>query len=299
MKMKFFRTLVVLCLGFIVFSVPVTAQGIGTIEYEMRYGQEYFDARKYDMAIMYFENAIKKDPEHAAAHFLIGKSYIKLGKPEKARPFLEKAAQFDPDYGKEVEEMLAEIDGTTKKETVTTAKRTSTNAQTDEEIAEYEVGDAVEVSYAGQWNPGVIIKVEGRGESVRAEVDYTFQGDKRTAKFSYNALRRAAATLDSESKNAPKSTGGRLTLGEYGCSSKVRSGGQWIFTPRGSFRLQASGKYTQTSGGGSYKYDAETKEITFTGGFFGNSDAKGKVISSEQIDVEFDKNYWWTCALQK
>lgn len=298
MKMKIFRALIVLCLGFIVLNAPATAQGIGTIEYEMRYGREYFDARKYDMAIMYFENAVKKDPAHAEAHFLIGKSYFKLGKPEKARPFLEKAAQLDPVYAKEAEEMSAENGGPTKK-AAAAAKRTSGNALTGEEIAEYEVGDAVEVSYAGQWNPGVIIGVEGRGESIRAEVDYAFQGDKRTAKFSYNALRRAAATSNPESENAPKSTGGSLAVGEYGCSSKIWSGGQWAFTPRGSFRLQANGRYTQTSGGGNYKYDAQTKVITFTGGFFGNSGAKGKVIGSEQIDVEFDKNYWWTCALQK
>ena len=298
--MNIFLTLIFVCLGFIVFTaLPAEAQGIGTVEYEMKYGREYFDARKYDMAIMYFENAVKKDPEHAEAHFLIGKSYFKIGNMEKARAFLEKAARLDSTYGKQSEEMLSEISGATKKETPATAKRASGEDKTGEQTAEYEVGDRVEVSYAGQWNPGVIIKVEGRGESVRAEVDYTFQGDKRTAKFSYNALRRAAADSNFESKNAPKAAGGKLTLGEYGCSSKIWSGGQWVFTPKGSFRLQANGRYAQVSGGGIYKYDAETKTITFTSGFFGNSDAKGKVVGSEQIDIEFDKSYWWTCALQK
>lgn len=299
MKIKFFRTLVMYSLTIFVFAASVMAQGIGTVEYEMGYGRGYFEARKYDMAIMYFENAISKDPEHAEANYLIGVCYVKLGKPEKARPFLEKAARLDAGYRDEIEKFFAKTDGTTEKETETPEKLTSRDAQTGDEIAEYEVGDTVEVFYAGRWNPGKIIEVEGRGKSVFANVDYTFQGDKRTAKFFYNALRRAAENSNSKNKTSSKSSDDKLSLGEYGCSSKVWSGGRWVFTPRGSFQLQANGKYTQTNGGGNYKYNAPAKEITFTGGFFGNSDAKGKVISSEQIDIQFAESYWWTCALQK
>jgi tetratricopeptide (TPR) repeat protein len=282
---------------FFTFTLSASAQGIGTVEYEIRYGREYLDARKYDMAIIYFENAVKKDPEHAEANYLIGFSYFKLGKPEKGRTFLEKAARLDSVYKKDVEAFLAQIDGAAEKEIETPRKRTSKDAQTGEELAEYEVGDTVEVFYAGDWNPGKIIGVEGRGASVRAEVEYVFQGEKRTAKFSYNALRHAAASNTKVVKTSKSASG--LTVGEYGCSSKIWSGGQWVFTPRGSFRLTANGKYTQTNGSGSYKYNAEKEEITFTGGFFGNSGAKGKVISSSQIDIEFEESYWWTCALQE
>jgi hypothetical protein len=266
----------------LVLTAAVSGQGIGSAEYYMRYGREYLDARKYDMAIMYFEDALLKAPESAEANYLTGLAYTKLGKPEKARPYLEKAVEIDRSYS----EKAAAISGPASEKSMS-------------DTAEYEIGDLVEVFYAGRWNPGKIKSVEGRGPTVRAEVAFTFQGDARTSDFSYNALRHAAAVTMTAAPSTKTLLSDGLTLGEYGCSSKVRNGTQWTFTPRGSFKLLPNGSYTQTSGGGRFKYVPDSKTISFTGGFFGNSGATGKVVSASQVDINFSDSYWWTCALQK
>jgi hypothetical protein len=298
MKRIFPYTLVVLCLLIFAFTFSAKAQGIGTVEHEMKYAIEAFKGRKYRMALGYFESALRIDPEHGEAHLGMGACYVALKEPEKARPYLEKAAQLNPRLKEQVNGYLGMIEKPAPDET-SSRRQISKDPNTGEEIAEYEVGDRVEVLHGGQWNPGKIIKVEGRGKSVYAEVDYTFKGDKRNASFFYNGIRHATASSTPDKKTTSKSDSKNLTLGEYTCSSKELRGGQWVFRPRGSFRLLANGKYTQVNGGGSYKNNAAAKEITFIGGFFGNSDARGKVIGSEQIDIHFDENYWWTCALQE
>lgn len=268
-------------------SIAIAAQGIGTAEYYVGYGRGYFKARKYDMAIPYFKDALKKDPDHAEANYMMGMSLLKLGKTAEAGPFLNRAAEVDDTYRQKVEA-----------ETGSKVGENVPDKASDTGTVEYEVGDDVEVSYAGGWNAGKVIGVQGRGESVRVEVTYTFQGEERTAKFFYNGVRHAARPAKPGKAVAGKPAA-VITPGVYGCSSKAWSGGQWSFTPRGSFTLRADGTYSQTNAGGRYTYDAAQNVINFIGGFFGNSNATGKVVSSSQIDITFSDTYWWTCALQK
>lgn len=62
------------------------------------YGQEYFEAKKYDMAAMYFERSQKAEPDNAYYNYLFALALIKQNdkyKTQQAQPYLDKAYQLN------------------------------------------------------------------------------------------------------------------------------------------------------------------------------------------------------------
>lgn len=48
-------------------------------------GLQFFQQEKYQQAVLYFEEAIKRKPNFSEAHYQLGRCYIKLIDPENAR----------------------------------------------------------------------------------------------------------------------------------------------------------------------------------------------------------------------
>jgi Tfp pilus assembly protein PilF len=60
------------------------------------------------LAIKSFEEAIKKQPNYADAHYHLGMTYVKLADRTKARESLDRALKLDPKIGgEEARRMLA------------------------------------------------------------------------------------------------------------------------------------------------------------------------------------------------
>src|SRR5260370_5163724 len=55
-------------------------------------GLRYYLARKYDRAIEQGRNTVELDPNFAAAHLLLGESYVQAGMPEQGLAALQKAS---------------------------------------------------------------------------------------------------------------------------------------------------------------------------------------------------------------
>jgi hypothetical protein len=143
-------------------------------------------------------------------------------------------------------------------------------AKSDEPAGEAEmkvprVGDTVEVeALPGKWVRGKVTRIVGGIPCPALEVEHDPYGDGRLRSLVFFCKSFRPATNATKGNNtAPKKVGSGLTLGTYGCSEKERRGSQWVFNPRGSFTLRANGKYTQTRGGGSYKYNAAAQRNNF------------------------------------
>jgi tetratricopeptide (TPR) repeat protein len=61
-------------------------------------GQIYLEQKKYDAAVLQFENAIKKDPELTEARYGLAKSLHGMGQPEEAAKILEELVKIDKKY---------------------------------------------------------------------------------------------------------------------------------------------------------------------------------------------------------
>lgn len=77
-------------------TTPAYSQGIGTPEYYIGYGKGYLEKKEYDLAAMYFRQALDRDPENAEAHFLLGAAYMGEGKVADAEAVLARAYELDP-----------------------------------------------------------------------------------------------------------------------------------------------------------------------------------------------------------
>lgn len=88
-------------------------------------------------------------------------------------------------------------------------------------------------------------------------------------------------------------------VGEYYCD--YGSGRGQVFGPGRGFYLMPDGQYKALDDDvGSYAYDAETKKITFSGGFFGRMESVGEFIggSYNQIDIAPSDGVYTFCSLQ-
>jgi Tfp pilus assembly protein PilF len=79
-------------------STPVvlSAQGIGTVEYDLNYGREYLAAGNPSGAAVSFRQAVALHPDHAEANLLLAVALQRSGKADEARPYFEKAMRLDP-----------------------------------------------------------------------------------------------------------------------------------------------------------------------------------------------------------
>lgn len=88
-------------------------------------------------------------------------------------------------------------------------------------------------------------------------------------------------------------------LGEYYCD--YGSGRGQVFGPGRGFFLMSEGQYRALDDEvGSYAYDAATRTISFSGGFFERIEAFGEFIggSYSQIDIAPSDGVYTFCSLQ-
>lgn len=78
-------------------------------------GKHYLEARRYPEAAASLEQAIRLDPQYAAALVSLGDAYVGTGENDKARKVLEQArdtalAQSHQSLAGEIEDRLAELE---------------------------------------------------------------------------------------------------------------------------------------------------------------------------------------------
>ena len=88
-------------------------------------------------------------------------------------------------------------------------------------------------------------------------------------------------------------------IGEYYCDYGSRRG--QVFGPGRGFFLMPESQYRALDDEvGSYSYDAVTRTISFSGGFFGRIEAVGEFVggSYSQIDIAPSDGFYTFCSLQ-
>lgn len=66
------------------------------LEAEVNLGLSYQGLLQYDVAVRYLDKALRERPNLVGLNVVAGMDYLKLGSPEKARPFLDHALKLDP-----------------------------------------------------------------------------------------------------------------------------------------------------------------------------------------------------------
>jgi len=76
-----------------------------------RIGCIYFEKKNYSQAIEYLENAVKTSPQNIEVAYYLGLSYDKIGEKEKAREYLSRVIELDPqsEFAQEAEKKLKKI----------------------------------------------------------------------------------------------------------------------------------------------------------------------------------------------
>jgi tetratricopeptide (TPR) repeat protein len=66
------------------------------LEAEVNLGLAYQGLLQYDLAVRYLDKALRERPNLLGLNVVVGMDYLKLGTPEKASPFLQRALKLDP-----------------------------------------------------------------------------------------------------------------------------------------------------------------------------------------------------------
>jgi len=80
----------------IIFLTLITGCASGPHVAQYNQGVKYINKREYGLAIPYFQNAIRGNPDFASAHFNLGFAYEKTGNYEKAIASYKKVIQINP-----------------------------------------------------------------------------------------------------------------------------------------------------------------------------------------------------------
>lgn len=100
---------------------------------------------------------------------------------------------------------------------------------------------------------------------------------------------------------AQKKEESSLKYGKYGCVSSSYNNGSVSYTPKGSFVIEANGKYTyngfEKPSTGKFKIDAKGN-LLFSGGYLDKGIAE-KIDRPDKFFVTFPLNpdHRWTCSL--
>lgn len=73
------------------YELRTAETSMGTVGYEMIYGIESFEAKRYDYASWNFATATRMDAAHPYAHYLLGLSLLAQGKDAEGKAALDKA----------------------------------------------------------------------------------------------------------------------------------------------------------------------------------------------------------------
>ena len=66
------------------------------LEAEVNLGLAYQGLLQYDLAVRHLDKALRERPNLLGLNVVVGMDYLKLGSPEKASPFLQRALKLDP-----------------------------------------------------------------------------------------------------------------------------------------------------------------------------------------------------------
>ncbi|GAB2942765.1 hypothetical protein GCM10027048_04270 [Hymenobacter coalescens] len=79
-------------------------------EPELTLGREYLAAKNYESAALRLEALLRRQPEHAEAHLLLGQCYAQLGRLPEARAELARAVTLHPAYEPQAAALRAQAD---------------------------------------------------------------------------------------------------------------------------------------------------------------------------------------------
>src|SRR5947208_11318812 len=66
------------------------------VEAEVNLGLAYQSLLEYDLAVRHLTKGLRERPNLVGPTVIVGMDYLKLGSPEKAIPFLQRALKLDP-----------------------------------------------------------------------------------------------------------------------------------------------------------------------------------------------------------
>lgn len=288
------------------FVFMALAQGGGAPEdWHLKYGREYYEAGDFDMAAMYFRQAIGMNPKSAKSYFYLGQAYLKLKKTEEAKAAFEKAVELDSSLKKEVIKIGGSDEETEEDSDEKTDETTSMKSRTDN--APFQIGDEVEAKLytSEQWVRGTVIASRdqfGDGRAFIYKVRYRDRGSDWLENEFYPGRVRAASKASNSQKKQSSADGNALFYADYVCTLDYFSGGQRHSEQQGILTLKAGGTYTFRGSSGRYKYNSGTGEITWTSGYLSadeNSTKFQRNKTTAQIDITFKTskgNLEWSCG---
>ena len=83
-----------------VISGTVLTDGVSGLRDKLSEGVEHSNRGEYDKAAEVFRQIIQADSGYADAHLALGIAYINMERPGEALPYLERAAELDPESRK-------------------------------------------------------------------------------------------------------------------------------------------------------------------------------------------------------
>ena len=322
-------------------AVPVSALSPGTPDAYMRDGYESFQAGYWNGAITAFRQATMLRPDDAEAHFMLAAALGRDGRWDEARGFFERAVALRPGLRGDADAWLAAAPGhdgdpnvrapvTAPSPAPAPAPSPSPSPEPapepapidDSEPRMFAVGDRVEVMYReGFWIPGVVTASDYPGACPYYRVSADAYGNGNPSELGYGCKSIRAPTGVGEvvaecgGGNANCTPTAPPPTGAYHCTELVWQGPganpQYLPAQRGTLTLRAGGHYTLLSGGdvGSYRYDATTHRITWSGGGLAGRDPVatfGLDGATPEITIEFPTDHTrrtgaappkWQCGL--
>lgn len=188
--------------------IMISAQGIGTPEYNLNYGREYLAANNPSSAATYFRLAVRLHPDSAEAHLLLAVALQRSGQLTEARPHFEKALALDPSIGTSADgRILAEALQNSDTANSLQTSMPDTGLAAPNSLTAGLVGSEYDSASFGDGGPGYHIKI-GREELAVGSFDHAetyfrlaLRGDPQNAAAHFllgAAMRGAGKEVDAQ-----------------------------------------------------------------------------------------------------
>ena len=233
-------------------GMPVSAQSPGSIESELKYAREYLDAGKWDYAMWRYEAVLQRDPTNAEA---------------RAGYARAKAAHEGKQAGP-------------------TAPIDQPQPAPDAAAAALKIGDRVEFDRFSDGTWGRFGRITKVNTAANPGCPSYFVEEEGGITLSYVCARVRSAAGAGGSPGGKDAAKSAPPVGSYFCTYGLDRG--QVLGPGRNFQLLRGGRYAADDGvKGTYRYDAASGRIRFSGGFFGRMNAYGEFKGgrSSQIDI--------------
>jgi tetratricopeptide (TPR) repeat protein len=286
----------------------VHAQSPGSAEYYLKYGKEYADAGKADMAELYFKEGAAMYPRNAQMHSYLGQMLAAQGKKAEALAELQLAVRLDPAVKSGVEKAIAyyglsAADAQPQPDSGLLVPRTAK--------AGIQVGDPIEVKdhASGDWYAGTVTQVEDisdNGTQFVYKVKYANQVGPTENRFYPGSWRAPTGQVEQPGGPPSSKSGGALAAGDYVCTQDYFTGGTGNYQrqsdQKGTLTVSAGGSYSFRGEGGRYAYDAASGQIKWLSGYLAADSNTSKYRRNQrtsQIDIAFHTasgDLDWSCG---